>query len=268
MDYRRLISAVSEFGSTPEDICENALGVSRRDIRKDVILAPFWKIDVLDGLESPRYISTNPVDEIHIWDIGLGGKRVSYVRTGIGSPVLIDPLLALGLTDCRRIILMGSVGAITPGTGIGDIVVPEYAVAGDGASRYIASDDMTRDVFGEKVYPDHGLTAKLLLSAQAVAGERGDVCKTGRCFSVDTIVAQFAHLEEIRALGCDMIEMEAACAFRAARLMEVAIAGLFIVTDNSSENASLMAPIDEAEKARRRRIRREAFPEILRRTLV
>ena len=67
---------------------------------------------------------------------------MTYIKTGIGAPVLMDALLTLGVTACQRIIFIGSVGSLDDNIGIGDIVIPEYSVCGDGASRYISHDSL------------------------------------------------------------------------------------------------------------------------------
>ena len=67
---------------------------------------------------------------------------ITYIKTGIGAPVFMDALLALGVTKCKNIIFVGSVGSLDEDIGIGDIVIPQYSICGDGASRYIASDTL------------------------------------------------------------------------------------------------------------------------------
>lgn len=75
-----------------------------------------------------------------VWNIHNGNIKITYIKTGIGAPVLMDSLLSLGVTACKRIIFIGSVGSLDENISIGDIVIPEYSVCGDGASRYILSD--------------------------------------------------------------------------------------------------------------------------------
>lgn len=70
----------------------------------------------------------------------------------------MDALLSLGITPCKRVLFIGSVGALSSEIGIGDIVIPEFSICGDGASRYIASDSLKNsDVFGKKTFPDSDL---------------------------------------------------------------------------------------------------------------
>lgn len=147
MEYRKLIDGMRRFGSTEADICRHMLGVGREAIRENVILAPWWQPASMPELGSARYLSESDFSAIRVWDIEFPSGGCTYIRTGIGAPVLMDVALALGLTACKRLIFIGSVGSLTPEIGIGDVVVPEYSICGDGASRYLA-DSLAKDCFG------------------------------------------------------------------------------------------------------------------------
>ncbi len=263
MNREQLISALAQYGSSPEEACFLTIGVRPEQVRQKVVLAPWWLPTVFDGLGEDQYLSHEAVDSIRVWDFEKDGQTFTYVRAGIGAPVTSDVLLALGLTPCQEVLFVGSAGALSPEMAVGDVVVPEYSICGDGASRYIAGDSLQTDVFGERVYPDPALTARLNAQAEKACAAYGVTLHKGRNFSVDTIFAQFAHLDEIMAMGCNVIEMETAAVFRGARLMDMAAAALFIITDNSVCNNSLMTAFSPEETAWRRRVRREAFPRMI-----
>ena len=85
----------------------------------------------------------------------------------------------------------------------------------------------------------------------------------GKTFRIDTVFAQFIHLDEILNMGCNTIEMETASAFRAARLMNVPIMALFSIPDNVMVNKSLISGRTQKEMEYRRYVRRELFPKII-----
>ncbi|QAT63192.1 hypothetical protein EQM13_17285 [Acidilutibacter cellobiosedens] len=85
----------------------------------------------------------------------------------------MDALLTLGVTSCQQIIFIGSVGSLDDNIGIGDIVIPEYSVCGDGASRYISSDSLNNgDVFGEKIYSNIDLFNKSKTVTERICKEK------------------------------------------------------------------------------------------------
>ena len=85
----------------------------------------------------------------------------------------------------------------------------------------------------------------------------------GKNFSVDTISAQFVHIDAIKNMDCNVIEMETAVAFRAAKLMDIPIVALFSVSDNTTTNKSLVSGRTPEEMEYRIFTRRELFPKII-----
>ena len=261
MDYERLILGMKKYGATNEDICLHGIGVRPEKVNQHVIIAPWWEPSAFSEFSGAEYVSASDFASIKVWN--LNDMKITYIKTGIGAPVLMDSLLSLGVTNCERIVFIGSVGALGGRFGIGDIVIPEYSICGDGASRYIASDHISDDIFGEKAYPD----LPLLEQTKAVTAQ---ICKAnnvkwhiGRTFSIDTVFAQFAHIDQIMSMGCNVIEMETAAAFRAAALMKIPMTAIFSVSDNALTNKSLVSGRTAEDKACRNFVRREIFPNIL-----
>ena len=263
MDYNNLISGMKRFGSTEEDILKMSLGVNADEIRENVVIAPYWKPDLLPGLGAADLLSSSVYGETQIWSICFGDNDMTYIRTGIGAPQFLECLLPLGLTKCKRIVFIGSVGSMDADIAIGDIVIPEYSICGDGASRYLSSDDLTHDVFGEKVYPDQRMLDIARNETMRICRDKNVRCHIGRAFGIDTIFAQYAHIDTILGMGCNVIEMETAAAFRAAKLMGIPMVALLSVSDNTVTNKSLVSGRTQEDMEYRRYVRHELFPEII-----
>lgn len=264
MIYQDLLSGMERFGSKRESICGQALGVDAGQVREHVLLAPWWEPPVFDTLGETELLSESGNKPVKVWNISTGHGEITFIKSGIGAPVTIDTVLALGLTPCKKILFIGSAGALDPAFEIGDIVLPEVSICGDGASRYIANNSLKDgDVFGEKVYPDQKLFAHLKNATNKICSENKVKWHLGRNFSIDTIFAQFSHLDEIIRMGCNVIEMETAAAFRAAMLVNIPLAALFSISDNTLKNKSLISGRTTAEIEYRRRVRRTIFPQII-----
>ena len=263
MDYDKLVMGIKRFGATEQDICASTLRVPIEKIHDNVIIAPWWEPHMLPDLGEAELISPPYSEDKKTWNIMGDNIEMTYIKTGIGAPYFMDSLLPLGLTGCKRIVFIGSVGSMDIDIGIGDIVIPEYSVCGDGASRYIASDDLNYDVFGEKAYPDSYLLDRVLTETSRICGENNARWHKGRTFSTDTIFAQYAHMDVILAMGCNVIEMETAAAFRAAKLMKIPLAAIFSVSDNTVTNKSLISGRTAEEMEYRKTVRRELFPQII-----
>ena len=261
MDYERLILGMKKYGSTDADICMHGIGVLPEKVNWHVIIAPWWEPDTFPELAGAEYLSASDYSATKVWNLDKLG--ITYIKTGIGAPVLMDSVLSLGVTNCRKIIFIGSVGALDPQIGIGDIVIPEYSVCGDGASRYIASDDLSADTFGEKAYPDLQFFDQTIALTAQICEANSVAWHVGRTFSIDTVFAQFAHLDHILNMGCNVIEMETAAAFRAAALMRIPMTAIFSVSDNTVTNKSLVSGRTEKDMEYRKFVRRELFPKIM-----
>lgn len=264
MDYQKLINGIKKYQSTETDICVHCLGVRPEQINKNVIIAPWWEPKSLVLLGEAEYLSESQFSAIKVWNIKNKYCDITYIKTGIGAPVFMDALLALGVTKCENIIFIGSVGSLDENIGIGDIVIPQYSVCGDGASRYIASDTLTgNDCFGSKVEPDRQMYNTVCRVTQNVCEQNNVRFHIGKTFSIDTIFAQYAHIDEILNMGCNVIEMETASAFKAAEIANLKIAAIFSVSDNTVTNKSLISGRNESEMNYRRFVRNNLFPEII-----
>lgn len=267
MDYKHLIDEMKKYGSTEEDICLHGIGILPNQVNENVVIAPWWEPPVLQKLGETKYLSKSESSAIKIWNVRSDDLKITYIKTGIGAPVLMDALLSLGVTQCKRVIFIGSVGSLDAKIGIGDIVIPEYSICGDGASRYIAMESLKgNDVFGDKVYPDKNLFHSLYENTKQVCNANKVCFHKGKVFSIDTIFAQFSHLNEIMEMGCNIIEMETAAAFRAAQIANISIAAIFSVSDNTVTKKSLISGRTEEEMKYRSFTRSEIFPEIILKT--
>jgi len=262
MDYNKIIQSMKKYGSTENDICVHGLSVTPERIQENVIIAPWWEPNVLPNLGVAEMLSP-PNYAIGVWNIINNETKITYIKTGIGAPMFLEGLLPLGLTNCKRIIFIGSVGSLDPNIGIGDIVIPEFSICGDGTSRYISSDDLNNDVFGEKVYPDQNMFDIAKNETAKICDEHNVKWHLGKNFSVDTISAQFSHIDTIKNMDCNVIEMETAVAFRASKLMNIPIVALFSVSDNTMTNKSLVSGRTTEEMEYRIFTRRELFPRII-----
>ncbi len=264
MNYMDLITAMEKFGSTKRDICIHSIGVDPEQIQENVIIAPWWELPIFPDFGTSEYLSETDYASVKVWNLTVDSLNISYIKTGIGAPVLMDVLLALGITPCRQIIFIGSVGALDEKIGIGDIVIPAYSVCGDGASRYISSDKLIRgDVFGEKEYPDKIMFERLKKVTDAVCKASNVKWHIGNNYSTDTVFAQFVHIDEIYGMGCNVIEMETAAAFRAAAFIGIPMAALFSVSDNTAVNKSLVSGRTPEDMEHRKTVRQELFPRII-----
>jgi len=262
MIYEHILNANKRFGTDPIDIARSVFRCEPETIQKDVIIAPEWKpelfSDYVDGINQVW-------DGIYkIWNLSVNKKNVTYIRTGIGAPNVLEAVLALGCTPCENIIFIGSVGGLDEKLKIGDIVIPEYSICGDGSCRYLTDKKaFENDCFGEKYYPNKGIYAKVISKTEKIAKENNVNWHIGKNFSIDTVIAQFAHIDEILDMGCNCIEMETAALFRSAEICEIKACAVFNVSDNTMLKKTLLSGRSKEEMEFRKYVRKNILTKIV-----
>jgi purine-nucleoside phosphorylase len=154
------------------------------------------------------------------------GAPLTIQSTGMGGPsaaIVIEELVRLG---ARRLVRVGTCGALVGGFALGDVIVAREAVCADGASRALGA--------GERVAADAELTAAL---ERAAEHELGRAASSGAVITTDLFYdPSGSHADPGAASAGDgtpvlAIEMETATLLRLAQLRGVQAACVLAVSD-------------------------------------
>lgn len=147
------------------------------------------------------------------------GEPLTIQSTGMGGPsaaIVIEELVRLG---ARRLVRVGTCGALVGGFALGDAIVAAEAIGGDGTSRALGA--------GERVAADPELTAALAAAAAVDGGAR-----TGAVVTTDLFYAADGSHASPPPPGDGLaIEMETATLFRLAALRGVHAGCVLAVSD-------------------------------------
>jgi DeoD family purine-nucleoside phosphorylase len=150
------------------------------------------------------------------------GAPLTIQSTGMGGPsaaIVVEELVRLG---ARRIVRVGTCGALVGGVALGEALVAEEAIPADGTSRALGA--------GARVAADAGLTAALLAVAEREGGaRRGAIVTTDLFYDADG-----RHADPGRSASAEeaiAVEMEAATLFQLGALRGVQAGCVLIVTD-------------------------------------
>ena len=255
MDYNMLLDSHKRFGTTKEDI---ATSNHQRDILENVVIAPWWKVKMF---ENKNDIMVTKIND-KLYNIKKGDIEFTFIELKrMGAPMIMEELLPLGVSNCKNLIFIGSVGSLDKSIGIGDLAVPMYSVCGDGACRYL--NDNLEDEFGKKQYPSKNITELLISVTEEECKKAGVKFHNVTTFSLDTIFAQFIHIDKIIEMGCQTIEMETAALFKSAEIAGINTTALFCVSDCTVTNKSLYSGRTEEEENYRYHVRNNVMPYIL-----
>ncbi len=144
------------------------------------------------------------------------GQPLTIQSTGMGAPsaaIVISELAELG---ARRLLRVGTCGALSAGLALGELLIAGEALAGDGASRALGA--------GERVAATGGLVAAL----QAAGGPR---IRSGTVLCTDLFYDPSAPEVAWARTGALAVEMESAVLFTLAAERGLEAASVLAVSD-------------------------------------
>ncbi len=243
---------LGKYNITPEDIVKLYLKCGSDAIRPEVIVTPLWRPDVFG-----KYVSNvKTIAENVVYEVKYGGKPITLVRTGVGAPLTGDFILALACTPCERIIFTGSVGGLIPSMEVGDLIVPNKSVCGEGFSRYLSEDIKMRDCLLCPSEPNEKLTESIKANVAKFCQREAVIMHYGPIFSSDSIIAEFFRLDYIvNELNCIGIEMETSAVFGAAKLVGIKAGALLEISDVTPNGKTLFSGRTKEDGERRHFIR-------------
>jgi len=172
------------------------------------------------------------------------GKPVSVVTHGVGAPsalVVFEEIIQLG---AKRIVRLGTCGALIKGTSIGDIIVPTGAFYYPGGAYY----QYYREWICGAAVPDYGLLSKLV----------GECRKCGVKHFIGPVVSSDAFYAEDpnfaktwNSRGAIGVEMECASLFLLGLMRHVKTGAILMVSDSLVEDLGFADANELREYARR-----------------
>jgi DeoD family purine-nucleoside phosphorylase len=166
------------------------------------------------------------------------GAPLTIQSTGMGGPsaaIVISELADLG---ARRLLRVGTCGALRAELRLGDLLVATEAIPADGTSRSLGA--------GDRIPAGAGLLAALRVS---VAGEHG--VHSGPIVSTDLFYDRRGLERKWAEAGALAVEMEASTLYALAAVRELDAAALLVVSDLVLPARVRIGP-DELRAAERR----------------
>lgn len=240
---------LDDYGVAPGDLVRALLHCEPGRIRRKVIASPIWGAEIFR--HCVERVETL-VDGV-LWDMQHRGEAMTLFCSGMGAPRIGDAVVAFGCTPCEKLMLTGSAGGFSPAMNIGDLLLPDTMLRGDGFSRYLSAQTGLPDRFFTAAAPAAGLLQRTASVAQAHCAQSGPALHRGAVASVDSFVMQFPHLDWMTGKhGCVGVEMEGAAVFGAAELVGIEACALFQVSDVWPLKKSFVSNTAEHERQHRR----------------
>lgn len=162
------------------------------------------------------------------------------------------------LLNVKKIIFVGSVGSISEDVNIGDLIIPYTSVSGEAFSSYMY-ETINKESLHKEYHPTKTLYDK---TTNYLKNENIDY-KDIKVYSVDTIIGQFSHIDEIINKDCKAIEMETSALFSSCEVTKKECIALLVVSDNTIINKSLISGRTDKDMKLYHQTRYEIIPKII-----
>ncbi len=241
--YLRIISEAQAHNNT-NDMLKTIYGLDSDEKYDCIVVAPSWLPEkILKNYDCEISCITRQV-YIGSYIVKYKGFKIAWIQCAKGAGNLIDTVLTLGKCICDKIVFIGAVGALKEDINLGDIVTPKYSLAYEGGSLY-TYDEISVDNFGKKIYPNN---FEFISKVTDICIKNNISLKEKVVYCTDSIICEYIHLDRIKSLGCELIEMETASFYRCMELINKQGIALLCVSDNSATKISLVARSEEESK--------------------
>ena len=229
---------------------EEVFGFSPDETYDALVIAPGWHPTktILDPACRVTELSRHAYSAGYL--VERDGRKVAWAQTASGACNVLDHTIVCADLNFKKLIFAGAVGGLTEKYEIGDLCTPERCISGVYANHYLTDDTLQAFRPYETICPDRDYVEKIV----ALADKSGYELKTAKVFCTDSIALEYSHLDEIRASGAELIEMETGTFYTLAELLEVPSVALLAVSDNSATGVPLLGRGEDlAEKYRHTR---------------
>ncbi|MBQ7173690.1 MAG: hypothetical protein IJR88_06205 [Clostridia bacterium] len=209
-----------------------------------LVVAPGWHPTKI--LTDPAYKVTLLAEHAYVcgYLVEKNGLKIAWAQTASGACNLLDHAFICAEMKFKKFIFAGAVGGLVDRFHVADLCTPEVCISGVYTNHYFEEKLSDYHPF-ERVYPDLAYAKKVIELAKTAGYE----LKPAKVFCTDSIALEYSHLDEIKATGAELIEMETATFYRLAEWLEVPSIALLAVSDNSATGDPLMGREEEGKIA-------------------
>jgi uridine phosphorylase len=161
-----------------------------------------------------------------LYEITLGGQKITLAGPMVGAPyavLILEKLIVLG---AQKILFWGWCGSIQESLSIGDFLIPERGIIGEGTSPYY---------FADKSKRESRASAQVSKALDKACGDHPLPFQTGSVWSTDAPYRETAQqVLSLKKKGVMAVDMESSAIFSVSRFRRVQAGALLVVSDELS----------------------------------
>jgi len=195
------------------------LGLAEDEVPRLLVLeSTWWRQDAFDR-RLPALADVRELGMPDLWHGWHGDLPVAY-GVVYGAAHAVERVHVLGLCGTPAVAHLASCGSLSPSLRVGDIVLPERAVIGEGASQYYGGSGAAPANLGKVA------RAASLLAARGVHAHRGTTVTTSAALAMPGRL-----LTQWQKAGYLAVDLEASAVFSAAAAFSMRAVSLLYVWD-------------------------------------
>ncbi len=190
-----------------------------------VLLLPFGRESYLPAIVERWGGRAVPMDETTdriVYQLEDTAEPVTLVYTGMGAPATANGLEMIAANGGKRVVVFGACGGVVPEVAVGDLIVAEEAVRGEGTSRYYAPEE-------QAAVCDPAIS-ECLWNAARDAGHSS--VHRGKVYTTDAGYRQGPEIYDGRHGPVLGVECECSAAACVAQAIGLELGTILFVTDN------------------------------------
>ena len=234
----------AESHNQVNDILYAVYGIHKEDYYDLAVIAPSWYPEKIFS-EDDNIILLKKGVYNSSYEIYKDDLKIAYIQCGSGASNLVDAMLCLTNANINKIVFVGAVGSLYKEIDIATIATPKECISFDGITPFFYK-KLEKKTYGMTIKPENiDYIDKIIRESLKY---NIDIIKE-KVFCTDSIMLEYSHLDEIKATGAKLIEMETAAFYSCLKIMDKVGMALLLVSDNSDNNKSLVEKtIDDRNK--------------------
>ena len=240
--FKRIVDTFHKYNS--KDMAFQAFGLTTGIVYDTLVIAPSFTPCKLEMEKNCKVTVLKEGAYLAGYLVEKDSLKIAWIKIGSSAGNLIDHLALCAELSFKRMIFIGAAGGLKEGFHPGDICTPSYSVSGSNADAYLMKSSIRDDMRFTRVYPDLQYVDQVI----GIGRQKGYEIRKASVFCTPSIALEYAHLDEIRSFGTDLIEMETSSFYLMRDLFEVPGIALLVISDNSASGVALVGRSDEEQR--------------------
>ena len=234
LDAKEVIRKAEEHNQI-NDILYTVYGIHKEDYYDLAIISPSWYPEKIFS-EEDNIILLKKGAYNSSYEVYKHNYKIVYIQCGSGASNLTDAMLCLTNANIEKIVFVGAVGALYDNIEIATLATPTECISFDGATPFFYK-KLEKKKYGTTISPANYKFVDKIIKESLKSNI--NIIKE-KVFCTDSIILEYSHLDEIKATGAKLIEMETSAFYSCLTMMNKIGIALLLVSDNNSNNKSLV----------------------------